>query len=70
MNIRTVLQISLQGIILKPLKMPMAELCLLDWMEPRRVAHPIRAGGGSAYHQLVNKLLNHENTFFKVDRVV
>lgn len=47
-------------------------LYLYSRMEPRRVAHPIRAGvgGGSAYHQLVNKLLNHENTFFKVDRVV
>ncbi len=71
MNIRAALQILLQGIILKPLRMPMAKLCLLDWMEPRRMAHPYRAGVGGAntYHQKVNKLLNKENKFFKFGQV-
>ncbi len=46
----------------------MAKLCLLVWMEPRRVAHPIRAGvgDGSTYHQLVNKLLTKLNIYFFV----
>ena len=62
-RIRDTLQILLQGIILKPLKMPMAKLYLLSWMEPRRVDHPIRAGVGDVYvyHQLVNKLLKFAN---------
>ncbi len=62
-KLRESLQTLLQGIILKPLRMPMAKLCLLSWMEPRRVAHPIRAGvgDGNVYHQLVNKLLKFVN---------
>ena len=48
--------------------MPMAKLCLLSWMEPRRVAHPMRAGvgDGNTYHQKVNKLLTKLNIYFSI----
>ena len=56
---RPFLKHSFRASFLNPLKTLMAELCLYDWMEPRLVAHPIRAGvgDGNTYHQLVNKSL-------------
>ncbi len=59
MNIRDSLQILLQGIILKPLKMLMAKLYLHVGWRQGGVAHPIRAGvvDGNAYYQKVNKIL-------------
>ena len=70
-KLRESLQTLLQGIILKPLRMPMAKLCLYPRMAPRRVAHPIMGGGGgwNAYHKKVNKFLKFKNnlhyTFYK-----
>ncbi len=52
-RIRDTLQILLQGIILKSLKMPMAKLCLSSRMAPRRVAHPIKGGGIGIYTFLI-----------------
>ncbi len=59
MNIRDSLQILLQGIILNSLRMPMAKLYLHSRMAPRRVAHPIKGGGGgwNPYHKKVNEFL-------------
>ena len=63
---RAVLQILLQGITLKPLKMLMAKLYLPEGWSRGGAAHPIRAGVGvgNAYHQKVNKSLKLLNIFF------
>ena len=65
---RAALQILLQGIILKPLKMPVAKLYLLKGWSRGGAAHPIRAGAGdgSTYHQKVNNLLKNQKKYLKV----
>jgi hypothetical protein len=59
MGIRTVLQILLQGIILKPKRMLMAKPYLYFRMAPRRVAHPLMGGGWGRqlYQKKVKKSL-------------
>lgn len=65
MNTRAPLQIYTLSIVSKPLKMLLEKLCLNHRMEPRRVAHPIRAGdgGGFTYHKIINKSLNVKDFF-------
>ncbi len=70
--LRAALRIFLQSIILKPLKMLMAELYLLRWLEPRRVAHPIRAGVGEAsiYHKKINTSLRIKNKNLRITLLI
>ena len=65
MNIRAPLQIYTLSIFSKPLKMLLEKLYLRYRMEPRRVAHPIRAGGGGGllYHKILNKSLKVKDLF-------
>ena len=66
MNIRDSLQILLQGIILKPLKMLMAKLYLLQgWSRGGRPTLLwVGVGDGNTYHEKVNKSLKLLNIFF------
>ncbi len=71
-KIRTVLQILLQGIILKSLKMLMAKLYLPQGWSQGGWPTLLWAGVGdeNSYHKKVNKTLNKENKIFKFERVI
>ena len=64
---RTVLQILLQGIILKPLKMLMAKLYLLQgWSRGGRPTLLwAGVGDGNTYHEKVNNLLKKQKKYLK-----
>ena len=56
---RAALQILLQGIILKPLKMLMAKLYLLQGWSRGGAAHPLFGRGWGKEMLIIKKLINH-----------